>query len=146
MQQLWSIDKPITQHVSGSIVPIFRSVRLYNTAYGFQHSKRSQNKVFVLWSIVCCFKWILEHMPQDNTQNTPYSLSNTGYQPSLNTTNNRSQYKQLMLTYLLQCWKPYAVVYSLALLKMGTMVPEICWVIGLSINHNCCIKLVYYMQ
>ena len=39
-------------------------------------------------------------------------------------------------------WKPYAVAYSLALLKMGTMVPETCWFIGLSINHNCCIKLV----
>jgi len=42
----------------------------------------------------------------------------------------------------IKCWKPYAVMYGLALLKMGTMVPETCWVIGLSINHNCCIKLV----
>jgi len=25
---------------------------------------------------------------------------------------------------------------------MGTMVPETCCVIGLPINHNCCIKLV----
>jgi hypothetical protein len=33
----------------------------------------------------------------------------------------------------LKCWKPYTVVYSLALLKMETMVPETCWVIGLSI-------------
>ena len=41
-----------------------------------------------------------------------------------------------------KCWKPYAVVYSLALLKRGTMVAETCWVIGLSVNHNCCIKLV----
>jgi len=29
MQQLWIIDKPMTQHVSGIIVPIFRSARLY---------------------------------------------------------------------------------------------------------------------
>ena len=41
-----------------------------------------------------------------------------------------------------KCWKPYAVLYSLALLKMDTMVPKIFWIIDLSINHNCCIKLV----
>jgi len=34
---------------------------------------------------------------QDTTQNTPYSVFNTRYQPSLNTTNNRSQYKNLIL-------------------------------------------------
>ena len=33
------IDKPITQHVSGTIVPIFSSTMLYTTAYGFQHLK-----------------------------------------------------------------------------------------------------------
>ena len=33
MKQLWFIDKAITQHVSGTIVPIFRSARLYTTAY-----------------------------------------------------------------------------------------------------------------
>ena len=33
-------------------------------------------------------------------------------------------------------------LYGFALLKMGTMVPETCWVNGLLINHNCCIKLV----
>jgi len=27
----------MTQHVSGTILPIFRSARLYITAYGFQH-------------------------------------------------------------------------------------------------------------
>jgi len=37
MQQLSFIDKPITQNVSGTIVPIFRSAKLYTTAYGFQH-------------------------------------------------------------------------------------------------------------
>ena len=40
MQQLWFIYKPITQHVSDTTVPIFRSARLYTTAYGFQHCKR----------------------------------------------------------------------------------------------------------
>jgi len=39
MQQLRFIDKPITQRVSGTIVPIFRSARLYTTAYGFQRLK-----------------------------------------------------------------------------------------------------------
>jgi len=29
----------MTQHVSGTIVPIFRSARLYTTAHGFQHLK-----------------------------------------------------------------------------------------------------------
>jgi len=48
----------------------------------------------------------------------------------------------IILTSLLQCWKPYAAIYGLALLKMGTTVPETCWATGLLINHNCCIKLV----
>jgi len=39
MQQLQFIDKPMTQHVSGTIVPIFRSAILYTTAYGFRHLK-----------------------------------------------------------------------------------------------------------
>jgi len=30
----------MTQHVSGTTVPIFRSARLYTTVYGFQHCKR----------------------------------------------------------------------------------------------------------
>jgi len=27
----------------------------------------------------------------------------------------------------IKCWKPYAVIYSCALLKMGIMVPKTCW-------------------
>jgi hypothetical protein len=42
----------------------------------------------------------------------------------------------------IKCWKPYAVIYGLALLKMGIMVPETCRTNGWLINHNCCIKLV----
>ena len=54
MQQLWFIDKPMTQHVSGTIVSILRSAKLYITAYGFQQCKKiSQNKVFVLWFFLC---------------------------------------------------------------------------------------------
>jgi len=40
MQQLWFINKPLPQHVSGTIVTIFRSARPSVTAYGFQHCKR----------------------------------------------------------------------------------------------------------
>jgi len=44
-----------------------------------------------------------------------------------------------------KCWKSYAVIYGLALLKMGIMIPETCWANGLLINHNCCIKLVSHV-
>ena len=37
MQQLWFINSPLAQYVSGIIIAIFRSARPYNTAYGFQH-------------------------------------------------------------------------------------------------------------
>jgi len=36
MQQLWFINNPLAQHISGIIMPIFRSARPYMTAYGFQ--------------------------------------------------------------------------------------------------------------
>jgi len=35
--KLWSINNPLAQHVSGIILPIFRSARPYFTAFGFQH-------------------------------------------------------------------------------------------------------------
>ena len=37
MQQLWFINNPLAQYVSSTIIPIFKSARLYITAYGFQH-------------------------------------------------------------------------------------------------------------
>jgi len=40
----------------------------------------------------------------------------------------------------IKCWKPSAVIYGLALLKMGIIVPETCWANGLLINHNRCTK------
>ena len=40
MQQLWFINHHLAQRVLGTIMPIFRSARLYITAYGFQHYKR----------------------------------------------------------------------------------------------------------
>jgi hypothetical protein len=36
----------------------------------------------------------------------------------------------------IKCWKPYAVIYGLALLKMGIMMPEARRANGLLINHN----------
>jgi len=41
-----------------------------------------------------------------------------------------------------KCWKPHAVIYGLALLKMGTMMPKTCWAKCWLINHSCCIKLI----
>ena len=46
------------------------------------------------------------------------------------------------MIYLLQCWKPYAVIYGLELLNIGIMVPETCWTNGWLINHNCCIRFI----
>ena len=45
----------------------------------------------------------------------------------------------------IKCWKLYAVIYGLVLLKIGTVVPETCWANRLLINHNCCIKLVSHI-
>jgi len=88
MQQLWFINQPLAQHVSGTIMPILRNARPYITACGFQH-------------LMC---WLE--------------------------------------SWEAKCWKPYAVIYALALLKMGIMVPETCSANDWLINHNCCIKLV----
>ena len=40
MKQLWFFKKPWAQHVSGIIMPIFRTARTCTTACGFQHCKR----------------------------------------------------------------------------------------------------------
>jgi hypothetical protein len=37
MQQIRFINDPLTQHVSGTIMPILRSARPYIAAYFFQH-------------------------------------------------------------------------------------------------------------
>jgi len=36
----------------------------------------------------------------------------------------------------IKCWKPYAVLYDPAPLKMGIMMTETCWANGLLIHHN----------
>jgi len=51
-------------------------------------------------------------------------------QPSFPASQDTSQH--------IECWKPYALIYGLALLKMGIMMPETRWSNGLLINHNCC--------
>jgi len=38
----------------------------------------------------------------------------------------------------MKCWKPYAVIHGLALVKIGIMMPETCWANGLLIKDNCC--------
>jgi len=115
MQQLWFINRPLVQHVSGTIMPIFRSARPYITANGFQH-------------LMCCLEsW---EAGRQESNNSLYTVHTTCFPAS----QDSSQH--------IKFWKPYAVIYGLALLKMGIMVPETCWANDWLINHNCCIKLV----
>ena len=53
MQQLWFIDKLMKQYVLGTIVSIFRSAKLYTTAYGFQHLKCWQESWDARRQVVC---------------------------------------------------------------------------------------------
>ena len=61
---VWFINKSLTQHVSGTIVPIFRTARLYTTAYGFQHliiivaSSWSHKSFHKFFSLSKCISWI----------------------------------------------------------------------------------------
>jgi len=62
MQQSGFIDKTKTQHVPGTIVPIFKSAKLYNTVYGFLH-----------WTHGCMDKTMTLLKPLNNTSIlTPY--------------------------------------------------------------------------
>jgi len=81
-----------------------------------------QNLMFV-WPCILNMKWF-------ESNNSLYTVHTT----CLPASQDSSQH--------IKCWKPYAVIYGLALLKMGMMVPETCWANGWLINHNCCIKLV----
>ena len=62
MQQWWFINKPLTQHVSGTIEPIYRSTRPYITAYGFQPlTLWRRNYFFFLISAHSVYKiWIIQ--------------------------------------------------------------------------------------
>ena len=106
MQQLWIvINNSLTQHVSGTATPIFRSDRLYITAHGFQH-----------------LMLLMEPWSSRVASYTQCTLS-----ASRILQGSRSNIK---------CWKPYAVLHSLSLLKMSIVVPETCWV------HEFLIKIV----
>jgi hypothetical protein len=161
MQQLWFIDKPITQHVSGTIVPIFGSARLYATAYGFQHLKccrlccfstvGSKNSLYTVHTHCClnslytvhtrCCLNSLYTVHTHCCLNSLYTVHTHCCLNSLYTVHTHCLPASQDSSQHIKCWKPYAVVYSLVLLKMGTVVPETCWVIGFSINHIFCIKL-----
>ena len=151
MQQLWFIDKPITQHVSGTIVPIFRSSRLYTTACDFPYYRLYTTACdfphYRLYTTACDFPhyvlyiaaYVFQHYRLYTTAcDFPhYMLYIAAY--------GFPHYRLYTTAYGFphyKCGKPYAVMCSLALPKMGTMVPETCWVIVLWINHNCCIKMV----
>jgi len=43
------------------------------------------------------------------------------------------------ISHHIKCWKSYAAIYGLALLKMRIMMPETYWANGLLINHILCI-------
>ena len=104
--KLWFIVNPLAQHVSVIIMPIFRSVGPYITAYGFQHLMCS----LVSWELLEAGR-----MPIFRSVGpyiTAYGLQH------------------------IKCWKPYAVIYGATLLKMGIMMTETCWAYGLLINHN----------
>ena len=78
MQQLWFINLPLAQHVSGNIIPIFKGARLYITAYGLQH-------------LMC---W-LESSVEDVIRITSSTLHTTCLPASQDTSQH------------IKCWKPY---------------------------------------
>ena len=135
MQQLWFIDKPLAQHVLGIIVPIFRSARPYITAYGFQHLS-CWKPYAVIYGLALLKMGIM--MPKTCWANRLVINHNcytvhTVHTACFPASQDSSQH--------IKCWKPYAVIYGLVLLKMGIMMPETCWANGLVINHNCYIQL-----
>jgi len=71
-----------------------------------------------------------------HTQNTPSSTFNTSCQPSPNTTDILSQWKQLIVTFLLRCCKKCAVMYCLAFLKTFIIIHETFWGNWLLVNNN----------
>jgi hypothetical protein len=125
MQQLWFIKQPLAQHVSGTIMPIFREreavyYRIWfpalNALAGVLGSREAGR--------VCCVEAVIQ---PNNSLYTAHTTCLPGSQES-------SQH--------IKRWKPYAVIHGLELLQMGIMVLKICRANALSINHNCCIKLV----
>ena len=89
-------------------MPIFRSTRLYIAAYGFQHLMLLAGALDSRFagSVGC------------------YSTESSSILHTVHTT----RVPALQGSSNIKCWKPYAAIYSLVLLKMGVVVPETCWV------------------
>ena len=119
MQQLWFSKQPLAQHVSGTIMSFFRSAGPYITAYGFQH-------------LMC---WLVSWEASKQALCTVHCVHGllTCFLVSQDTSKH------------IKCRKPYAVIYGIALIKIGIMMTETCWANGLLINHNCCIYLVSHV-
>jgi len=81
-----------------SLCPIFRGARPYITAYGFQH---------LMCSLV---SWGAGSRPCALCRVESGSILYTVHTVCIPAPQDTSQHK---------CWKPYAVIYGLALLKMG---------------------------
>jgi hypothetical protein len=108
------IIRPLSQHVSGITMPIFKRTRLCSTAYGVLH--------WLCWLWLCgagtravCAVWklLFDSVKQSN------SNFHTVHTAGVPTPHNHSRHNQ--------CRKPCAVERSLVLLKMGIMMPETCW-------------------
>ena len=68
MLQLWFINQPLTQHVSGIIMPIFRSARPCISAYGFQllmcwveSWEAGRQVVCTVWRLLFCHSTLSMH-------------------------------------------------------------------------------------
>ena len=118
------INNQLTQHVSGTIMPIFRSVRPYTAAYGFQH-------LMLLAGVLRNWDAGSVHSVEDVTQ--PSRITSSTHPRLRRVTSSTkctlpASWPPKTPASNIRCWKTYAAIYSLALLKMGIMVPETCWV------------------
>ena len=71
IQKLWFINKPLAQHVSGTIMSIFRSARLYNIGYAFQLN----NSLYTVHTT--CLPASGEQQPLHCTHDLPPGFSRT---------------------------------------------------------------------
>jgi len=107
------IVKCLSQHVSGTIMPIIRRIRACTTTYGVLH--------WLCWLWLCGARsWAVCTVWKSNSN---FHTVHTAHDPA---PHNHSQHNQ--------CGTPYAVVHSLVLLKMGIMMSETCWDRNLIIN------------
>ena len=124
------IIKLLSQHVSGTIMPVIIRRRLYTAAYGVLHW------LWWLWlcgagTLVVCTRVPAPHNHSQHYKcRTPYAavrtVTFTVHTASVQAPHNHSQHYQ--------CRTPYAAVHTLVLLMMGIMMPETCWDKSLIIN------------